>query len=145
MEASLKFFRIFFVVFEILAEFALVAIDAVDRRFADGVLRCKRGAIGVFAGFADGFAGLFIGFASESRGNLESVEQDTGVAAINAVGAEATKDLVEGDLNAAGVFDGWKEERLGRGSTSSGVAAGGGVEVAEGLSPGERRLCTCTR
>jgi hypothetical protein len=76
-----------------------MAVDAVGRRSAAGLLGRGRVAIGVFAGFADALAVLFIGFAGESRGDLKSVEVDTLMAADDAAGGECAENLIDGDLN----------------------------------------------
>lgn len=118
---------------EVFAEAAATAVDAVRGRFAGGPLRSEHVAIGVFAGFADAFAGLFIGFLSETRGDLESVEVDARVAAVDAAGGECAEDLVDCDLYSGGVFGGRKQEWIDRRGRGVGIAAGGGVEIAKGL------------
>ncbi len=91
-EAFLEFFHIVFVVFEVFAECATTAVDAVGRRFAGGLLESHISeAVFFFAKFADAFAGLFVGFLSESRGDLESVEVDTRLAAVDTAGGECAE------------------------------------------------------
>jgi hypothetical protein len=89
---------------------------------------------GVFAGFADDLAGLVVRFDGELRGELEAVQIEASLARVDAAGGERTENVVEGALNASGVFEGRKLQRFPPGEATGSVAAGGRVVVAVGLS-----------
>ena len=123
------------------AEFTTMAIEAIEGRFAGSLLGSDEGSIfGFFADLADGLAGLLVGLAGYSSGDLKAIKVDASLTAIEAVGAELAEDLIESDLDAACIFDRRKDQGLGGGSGDPGKSTGGSVVVAEGLAAEGRRL-----
>jgi len=117
-EPFFELFDIRFPKFEVLAEVAAAAVDAVAGRLAGGFFGSENTALtipvgGLFADFAHGLGGFLVGFTSQARGDLKSVEEDTCVFAVEAMGAELADNLIKRDLNSGSVFDGWEQKGVG--------------------------------
>jgi hypothetical protein len=85
--------------------------------------------------FGDGFRGDdFPGVFRVAGGDLERVEEDTRVLAIDAVFGKGDADLADGVLDGPAVFKARKGERKGAGLLISGALSLARVEVAVGLA-----------
>lgn len=79
--------------------------------------------------FDDGFDGRGgVPVGQVERGDLETVEEETGAAGVDLVGGDAAEDLTDGELDGSAV--------LGEGKVEGGLAAAAGARVGDGLAGG---------